>query len=459
MRNIHMMGIGGIGMSAIARLLIERGDNVTGCDARLNPITNKLNDMGVDVSCGHSPAHINDSIEIIVHTSAVKNDHPELIEAKKHSIPVMRRAQILADIVKEKSVTAVTGTHGKTTTSFMITHIMNYAGLNPGFAIGGEMEELGGNARWSNGKYFVLEADESDGTQVYLKPDIAVITNIDCDHMEYYSDVAHIARIMKEFTDKMPPNGLIIGCGDDIEINKILKDNKTQNINYGFDRENNIYAADLELRSRNSIFNVWYKRKLLGKINLSIPGRHNVLNAMAGIGVCMHIGIPFNQIAGALNTYPGVKRRLDIVFKDKDITVIDDYAHHPREIKAVVDTVSKMSDGRCIGVFQPHRYTRTKLLAGEFGNCFNGLDKLILTDIYPAGETPIKGVTGKLIYDEVVKFGKTDTVYIESKNDILKYLMPNLISGDTLVFMGAGDITGLAHSFSSYSTNCHAATK
>lgn len=433
-----MMGIGGIGMSAIARLLLARGDKVSGCDTRLNSLTEKLQAMGAVIHEGHSPAHIDKSIDMVVYSSAVKEDHPELANARR----VLRRSQMLADIIKDKEVIAVTGTHGKTTTSFMITHILDHAGLQPGFAIGGEMESLGGNARWSNSRYFVIEADESDGTQVYIKPHIAVVTNIDCDHMEYYSDVSHISRVMQEFINKIPKDGLVIGYGDDPEVARCRP-----GLTYGWDFKNDIYVTDLELEAWGSRFNVWYKGTRFGPINLSIPGRHNVLNAMASMGVCVQIGVPFNEIGTALSTYPGVKRRLDVVFKDDEITIMDDYAHHPNEIRAVIDTVRGMAQGRVIGVFQPHRFTRTKALANDFGSCFAGLDRLILTDIYSASESPIPGVTGKLIYNEVVRFGSPDTIYIESKDDILGYLLSQIKKGDTIIFMGAGDITDIAHEF------------
>jgi len=447
MRNIHMMGIGGIGMSAIAQLLLARGDRVSGCDSYYNRLTKKLVNMGADIKEGHNASHINDSIELIVHTSAVKDDHPELIEARKRSIPVFRRAQMLADVVNDKSVIAVTGTHGKTTTSFMITHIMNYAGLNPGFAIGGEVDNLGGNAKWGDGKFFVLEADESDGTQTFITPHVAVVTNIDYDHMEYYSSLSHIAGIMKKFLDKIPEGGIVVGCGDDLEVKKLLENTNLPKLSYGFNPIYDVYASDVKLNGNHSTFNVWYKGKMLGNINLNIPGRHNVLNSLASIGVCTWLGISFDKIALALKIYPGVKRRLDVVFKNEKITVLDDYAHHPSEIKAVIDTVGRMAESRRIGIFQPHRYTRTKILAHEFGECFEGLDKIIITDVYPAGEKAIEGVSGKLIYDEVVKFGKPEAVYVDSKTDILKYLMSQISTGDTIVFMGAGDITELAHNF------------
>lgn len=443
MPNIHLLGIGGIGMSAVAQLLLSRGCKISGCDSKLNPLTKRLKDLGAIIYEGHSPAHIDNSIDLVVHSSAIKKDAPELAIARELGIPVLRRAEMLADIIKDKEVVAVTGTHGKTTTSFMITHILEDAGLAPGFAIGGEMEKLGGNARWNDTKYFVVEADESDGTQLYINPRIAVVTNIDCDHLEFYSDLSHISGIMQEFIKKIPANGLVIGYGDDPEISRILT--ATTSLTYGWDFKNDIYAADLELEAWSSVFFVWYKGNRFGPVRLSAPGRHNVLNGLAGIAVCVELGVPMGEIISGLNTYPGVKRRLDVIFRDEEITVMDDYAHHPSEIRAVVDTARGITKGRIIGVFQPHRFTRTKALAGDFGNCFAGLDKLILTDIYSAGELPIQGVTGRVIYDKVMEYGDPTAIYIESKDDILGYLLPQLEKGDTVIFMGAGDITELAH--------------
>lgn len=445
---IHMIGVGGIGMSGIARLLLEMGENVSGCDVKMNPLTIRLKDMGAVIYEGHSLDHIDNSIDLVVHSSAIKDDHPELAKARALSIPVLRRGQMLADLVKDKKLVAITGTHGKTTTSFLTAHIMRYAGLDPGFVIGGEMVQLGGNAHFGSNDYFVVEADESDGTHVYLKPYIAIITNIDCDHMEFYSDISHISRTMQEFIDKVPEDGLVIGFGEDPQISRLFKNSKINTLTYGWDIQNDIYVTDLQLEARYSRFNLWYKGNRFGPIHLSIPGRHNVLNAMASIGACVQIGIPFNNIIPAMGLYSGVKRRLDIVFQDEGITIMDDYAHHPREIRAVIDTVRNMTTGRLIGVFQPHRFTRTKFLKDQFRDCFTGLDKLILTDIYSASEESIEGITGKVIYDEVMENGSPDTVYIESKDDILKYLLPQLKSGDTVVFMGAGDITEIAHSIS-----------
>lgn len=442
---VHMMGIGGIGMSAIAQLLLKNGYKVSGCDTNLNLLTEKLKNMGAVIYKGHNTFHIDKDVELVVHSSAVKGDHPELLTAKHCSIPIYRRAEMLGQVVKDKLTIAVTGTHGKTTTSFMITHILNCAGFYPGFAIGGEVKELGGNARWGDGRYFILEADESDGTHIYLYPQIAVITNIDLDHMEHYSNISDIASVMQKFIDKIPVNGLAVGCGDDPEILKIFKKTNVPILTYGWAEVNNLYPVDIELSAWNSKFNLCLKDKKMGNVNLSIPGRHNILNALASIGVCLNLGVTFDKIVSALNRFPGVDRRLDVVYEDNEITVMDDYAHHPNEIRAVISTVRKMADNRLIGIFQPHRFTRTKFLASNFKDCFIGLDKLILTDIYSAGELPIPGVTGRLIYNEAIKNNYTDTIYIESKEDIPGYLIPQFRKGDLAIFMGAGDITDIAH--------------
>lgn len=447
MDNVHLMGIGGIGMSAVAELLLQKKNHVSGCDLALNSLTNKLEHSGAQIYKGHSAGHISKDLSFVVYSSAIKKDHPELLKAEEYSIPVLRRAEALNRIIKDKKIIAVTGSHGKTTTSFMITHIMKYAQMDPGFAIGGEVDDLGGNAYWSKGEYFVLEADESDGTHVCIKPYYAVITNIDYDHLEYYSDIDQITNTMEQFISEIPEEGLVIGYAGNAEINNLFSKTGVRTLNYGFNPENDIYAANIKLEEDRSKFDLWYRAKKMGEIQLSFPGEHNVLNALAAIGICLELGIDFNTVKNALSKYFGIKRRLEIVLKNEKITIIDDYAHHPNEIKAVIGAARRMAKKRLIGVFQPHRFTRTKLLREMFGKCFFGLDKLILTDIYSAGERPIEGVNGRLIYNEVMKSKNNEVIYIESKDDILNYLHPQLEKGDTVLFLGAGDITELAHSF------------
>lgn len=445
MRNVHLMGIGGIGMSALAELFLKSGDKVSGCDSKLNHITKRLENKGALIHEKHSSAHINDDIDLLIYSSAIKPDNPEFLAAKGRGVSIMKRAEALAELVKDKDLIAVTGTHGKTTTSFMIEHCLDYAGINPGFAIGGETGLDGSNARWTDSRYFVAEADESDGTHLCFKPFGAVITNIDSDHMEHYEVLSHIVEAMRKFVGNIRPEGMLFACGEDPEVKKILKDAKCEKFSYGLEKGNDIYATDIEFFPRHSSFNFVYEGVTEGKVIVSIPGRHNILNSLACIGMCMRLEIPFNTIAEAMANYPGVKRRLEILIERDGITVMDDYAHHPNEIKNVVETVKKMSKGRCIGVFQPHRFTRTKFLKSHFGNCFDGLDKLFLTDIYSAGEKAIEGVSGMLVYEEVKKYGSTKPQYIESKNDIIKNVLPDLIEGDTVVFMGAGDITDIAN--------------
>ena len=441
MNNVHMIGIGGIGMSAVARLLLHSGARVSGCDLEINPAAKELRSLGAVIYQGHSPDHINKDTGAVVYSSAIKNDTPELAAARIKNIPVLHRARMLNQLLDKKRVIAVTGTHGKTTTSSIIAHIMNHAGLDVGFAIGGQMKDTGENARWGKNRYFVAEADESDGTQVYIKSHIAVITNIDNDHMDYYADLSAITGAMEKFQENVSPAGFVFGCGDDIRVRQVLGRNIRKVFSYGRSEQNDLYAAKVKMDAMNSIFQVYYRGAAVGTINLNVPGWHNIINALAGIGVCMQLGISFTAIAAALLVYPGARRRLDIVFRNKEITVIDDYAHHPAAIKAVVAAVRKQAGGRLWGIFQPHRFTRTKLLAGMFGGSFHGLDKLIVTGIYGAGELPLPGVRGRIIYDQVRRTGGVDAVYIESPEDIIPYLQRQIQSGDTLLFMGAGDIS------------------
>ena len=446
MNNVHMIGIGGIGMSALARLLLGNGVRISGCDLEINALAEELQLLGAVIYRGHSPDHIQKDTDAVIYSSAIKDDAPELAAAAANNIPVFRRARMLAMILEGKQVIAVTGTHGKTTTASIIAHIMNQAGWNVGFAVGGQMKGTGENARWGNSRYFVAETDESDGTQVYMKSHVGVITNIDNDHMDYYSDISEITGAMERFQENVSPAGFVFGCGDDIRVRRILAERKDGAFSYGRDKSNDFYAHRIKVNNMSSVFQVYYQGTEMGTICLSVPGWHNIINALAGIGVCTRLGISFASIAAALRVYPGVQRRLEVVFCNDKITVIDDYAHHPAEIKAVVAAVREKAgrSGRLWGIFQPHRFTRTRLLAEMFGGCFQGLDKLIITDIYGAGELPLPGINGRIIYSEARRGAGMDTVYIESLDDIIPYLQDHIQAGDTLLFMGAGNISRLA---------------
>jgi len=443
-----MIGIGGISMSGIAKLLLQQGIRVSGSDTTPNSLTYELISKGAKIYYEHKADNINNSIDLVIHSSAIKENNPEICVAKKLNIPIWKRAKMLKELIKNKKSIAVTGTHGKTTVSFIITHILKEAGYDPSFLIGGEVDSLGGNAHIGKGDLFVVEADESDGSNVYLEPDIAVITNIDRDHLEYYKDIFQIRDVITKFASKVSIKGSLIGWGKDTLVEGVLKNtsSKIKKVKYGFDGLNDIYAVNVSLEEWNSQFDIIYKNKLLFKATLGVPGKHNVLNSLAGILAAIELGINPEVIKKALKTFKGVKRRLEIIYRDKDLLVINDYAHHPREIKAVLDVFRNRKNNRLIGIFQPHRFTRTKYLYSEFAEVFGNLDLLILTDIYSAGELPIEGVNGRLIFDKVKNNANLEVEYLEFRaiNDFLEtQIKPN----DIIIFLGAGDVIDLAQDF------------
>lgn len=454
LKNTHMIGIGGIGMSGIARLLSERGMIVSGCDIELNPLTQQLCEEGVAIHEGHSASHISKLLDAVVCTSAVSETHPEIELARELLVPVYRRAEILADLVDGKRAVSVTGTHGKTTVSMMLTHIFSVAKLDPSFFIGAQVSGINAHAKWGSGEHFILETDESDGSQKYIIPDIAIITNIDKDHLDYYKNEDDLAERIKEFIDKIPSGGLIVGWDRDKRIKKLMQEweqeHEGKTIRYGLNAESDIFSSRVNYGKWNTHFTVNYKGKSLGEVTINMPGEHNVLNTLASIAVALNEGISFDVIKQAVSRYPRIKRRLEVLLNNDNITVVDDYAHHPSEIKAVINALSSNGKKRLIGVFQPHRFTRTKFLYKDFARCFEGLDLLILTDIYGAGEKVIDGVNGKLIYDEYLEFARDnwqECYYVPKANEIPKFLSTIIHPSDVVVFMGAGDITKEAHTF------------
>jgi len=429
-------------MSGLAWLCLKQGDKITGSDVKPSRITEKLKEEGAQICIGHKKENLQNP-DIVVYSSAVTFQNPELRTAVYSGIPVWPRGVFLSELMKGKTGIAVTGAHGKTTTSSLITTMLYELGFDPSSMIGAIVERFNGNAILGNGKYFVTEADESDGSFLALKPDYGVITNIDAEHLDFYSDLDHIIQAYLEFADNVSSQGAVICCGDDANIKKILPGINRRVLTYGFNTNNDLYAKDCKYDKTTSEFSCIYKGKPLGSVKLSIPGEHNILNAMATILTGLDIGIKFEDIKNAIKSYHGADRRMQIKADIKDILVIDDYAHHPTEIRATLKACKGFGKKRIIAAFQPHRYTRTKFLYKEFASAFLDADLLVLTDIYPASEQPIYGVTSKLIYDEVVKTHKKNVVYLP-KEEICKYLVNIAKPGDMIVVMGAGDIYHLA---------------
>jgi len=440
---VHFTGIGGIGMSGVAHILAETGYAVSGSDSELNNITRKLQGMGARIYEGHRASNLPDGTSMLVYSSSISRDNPEIEEAKRRGVKISHRAEVLGSIFNRKRGIAVTGTHGKTTTTSLIAVMLNRCGLDPTVIIGGEVDEFAGNAKSGKGAYTVAEADESDGSFLHLKPYYAVITNIEPEHLDHYKDMEAIKRSFKSFIGNIRKGGTLFYNYDDPVLKNMAKGSGGRLKSFGFSSGADMRAGSVSLDGFKAAFNCIYKGKDLGRIELGLPGRHNILNGLAAVLVGLEAGLKFGEIAGSLEGFGGAKRRFELRCENNGIMLIDDYAHHPTEIRAVLGACAGWKGRRIIAVFQPHRYTRTKFLAGAFGRCFKGADKVILTDIYPASEKPIKGITIKTVYDNVIKSGLKD-VSVFKKEDIADHIEKISRPGDIILVLGAGDIKKVA---------------
>jgi len=444
-KKIHFIGIGGIGMSGIAWLCLKKGHSVSGSDIKPSAIIDRLISEGADIAIGHRWENIKDA-EIVVYSSAVLAHNPELSEAKRKGVSVFKRGEFLSYIAFEKKCIAITGAHGKTTTSSMVSTILKEAGLDPSGIVGALVPYLNGNAFIGNGRYFIAEADESDGSFLYLKPDYGVITNIDLEHLDYYENIEQIKSAYLKFIHNIKPDGALIYWGEDPYLKKMAKQFKTRPVSYGIAKDACLLVKDIELMPWESEFRLCYQKKDIGIFKLQVPGEHNILNAMAAVLTALELGLGPDTIRAAVYQYKGAERRFQEKANIDDILVIDDYAHHPTEIKATLKTASRMSRGRLISIFQPHRFTRTKFLKKEFAMSFSDTDYLVLTDIYPANEKPIFGITSMSIYDEIIKIKKINAIHM-AKDKLIAYLLDFTRAGDTVLFLGAGDIGKLSGEF------------
>jgi len=440
---VHFVGIGGIGMSGIAQLLLAQGIKVSGSDLKPSQLTEKLERLGAEISIGHAASNLEDA-DLLVYTPAIKKDNPELLKARARGIRLVSRAQALAELANQKNAIAVTGAHGKTTTSSLISHLLVNCGLKPTVCVGGELFSLGGNAFRGEGHYFVLEADESDASFLTLNPLYSVVTNIDMEHLDFYRDLDHITETFRQFMDNTKNEGCLIFCQDDLHLAKIARSLKKELFSFGLTPKADIFAKDLQLHNSATRFNCVYRNQSLGEMVLQIPGRHNVSNALAAIAVGLKLKLEVKSIQQALSSYRGVRRRLELKLKQKDILIFEDYAHHPTEIKATLEALKSFKHKRLIAVFQPHRYTRTKCLIEQFGACFHRADHLIVTDIYAASEAPIPGISAKSICQKAEE-AKVKDVRFLPKEDILSYLLKEIQPGDLVAIMGAGDIGSVAN--------------
>ena len=439
--NIHFVGIGGIGMSGIAEILLAEGFNVSGSDLAKSDVTARLEELGARIVEGHAPEHIADA-EVVVYSSAVKpEENPETEEAMRQKIPLIRRAEMLAEVTRLHYGVAVAGTHGKTTTTSMIGLVLIEGGIDPTVIVGGKLADLGGtNARRGEGEWTVVEADEYDRSFLSLLPTVAVITNLESEHLDVYSDLDDLKRSFIEFANKVPFYGFIALCLDEPELVDIMPKLTRRVISYGASSQCDVRASNIIYDRGRSQFTVSLRGKELGTIELGVPGLHNVKNALAAVTTGLALDVQFETIASALAKFSGVYRRFEVKGEEQEVLVIDDYAHHPTEVKATLEGVKRGWDRRVIALFQPHTYTRTRDFHDEFGKSFLNADVVVITDVYPAREQPIQGVTGELVAKSASDFGHRHVNYVADKNDVPEHVVSFLEPGDIVLTMGAGDI-------------------
>ncbi len=422
-RRIHMVGIGGIGMSGIAEILLDQGFEVSGSDRQLSEITDRLAKLGAKIHKGHAAKNL-DEADVVVYSSAVHSDNPELVAAAEKKIPVIRRAEMLAELMRMKYGIAIAGTHGKTTTTSMTSLVLMEGSLDPTVIVGGKLSSFGGtNARLGHGDYIVVEADEFDRSFLQLTPVIAAITTLEREHLDIYTDLEDIKRAFMEFANKVPFYGFVILCLDEPSIQEILPLIRKKIVTYGINAQSDLRAINISFDANRSRFNLLRFGKDLGEIKLNVPGLHNVKNSIAAIGIGLELGIEFSKIKKAVESFTGVYRRIELKAEISDVMVVDDYAHHPTEVQA---TLSALKSGwpqkRVVAVFQPHLYSRTRDFHDEFGKSFLNADVLVVTEIYPAREEPIQGITGELIVSDAKSFGHKEAYYVQDKKQLPEFL-------------------------------------
>jgi UDP-N-acetylmuramate--alanine ligase len=438
-KHIHFVGIGGIGMSGIAEVLLNLGYKVSGSDMKESDTTERLRKLGGEISIGHRAENIT-TPHVVVISSAVKSDNVEVLAAREKQVPVIPRAEMLAELMRLKYGVAIAGAHGKTTTTSMVATVLAAGGIDPTVVIGGKLNSLGTNAKLGQGEFLVAEADESDGSFLMLSPTIAVVTNIDAEHLDYYKDINEIKDAFLEFINKVPFYGVSILCLDQPHIQALIPSTHKRYQTYGMSTQADFHARDISLRPLGSSFRVMHHNQDLGMFELAVPGVHNISNSLAAIAVARELDIDVETIRKALKEFSGVQRRFQIKGEANGVIVVDDYGHHPTEVKATLAAAASGMERRVVVVFQPHRYTRTQHLLEEFFTAFNQADKLIILDIYAAGEKPIPGISGLTLYAGIKKHGHKDVTYLPDKEKVADHLMGVLKKGDLMITLGAGDV-------------------
>ena len=443
---IHFVGIGGIGMSGIAEVLLNLGYKISGSDAQQSDTTMRLQNLGAMVAIGHREQNIGNA-DVVVTSTAIKAANPEVVEAHLRNIPVIPRAEMLAELLKMKFSVAVSGSHGKTTTTSMVATILAGGGLDPTMVIGGKLASIGSNARLGDGEIIVAEADESDGSFLKLSPTIAVITNIDREHLDYYPGITEIKDAFLKFANIVPFYGCTVICSDNEHVREIAPQIKRRTITYGIERTADYSAQEIKFQGSKTGYRLCCKGEAVGEIELNVPGMFNIYNSLAAIAVGRELELDFPAIRKGLSSFNGVQRRLEIKGHVGSITVVDDYGHHPTEVKETLAAASHVWKERRIVVFQPHRFTRTKALFDEFTRAFADADVLILNDIYPASEEPIAGVNSAALSLAIKKTGHPHVEYIAKAEDTVEYLLKIVKPGDVVFTLGAGSVYKIGEAF------------
>jgi UDP-N-acetylmuramate--alanine ligase len=440
LKHIHMVGIGGTGMNGIAEVLLNLGYVVSGSDIQENEATHRLVRLGARVAIGHREDNLGDA-DVVVISSAVHGDNVEVRKARALKIPVIPRAEMLAELMRMKYGIAVAGSHGKTSTTSMTALVLLAGGYDPTIVVGGRLNTIGANAKLGEGDFIVAEADESDRSFLYLSPFIAVLTNIDEEHLDQYPDLDEIKKTFVNFANKVPFYCPVVLCLDDPNLQGIIPEIERKIITYGFSTQSDYFARDYAFDEFMSTSCVYYKGERLGELKLNVPGKHNILNAMAAIAVGMDLEIPVKTIFQALESYTGTGRRFELKATVRDIMVVEDYAHHPTEIKATLEAAKRGWERRVVAVFQPHRYTRLSHLMNSFATSFNQADVVIVTEVYAAGEAPLPGVSGKNLYEEIVQFGHKQAHFEADLSRVPALVGSIARPNDIVLVLGAGNIT------------------
>jgi UDP-N-acetylmuramate--alanine ligase len=445
-QKLHFVGIGGIGMSGIAELLLNLGYQVSGSDLKPSSVTERLKSLGGTIFFGHNASNV-EGTNVVVISSAVRPDNVEVMEAKRLQIPVIPRAEMLAELMRLKYGVAVAGSHGKTTTTSMVATVLVNGGFDPTAVIGGRLNAFGSNAKLGKGDFIVAEADESDGSFLKLSPTIAVVTNIDREHLDHYANLDEIQSAFVSFVNKVPFYGAAILCLDDPNIQAIIPKVERRIVTYGTSKQADLVASHIEFHEFGTSCQVHYQGNLLGTLKLHIPGEHGILNSLAAVATGLELEIPFDRIAAAMTSFQNADRRFQIKGQKNDVLIIDDYGHHPTEIMATLSAARHACDRRIVTVFQPHRYTRTQALQDEFARAFYHADVLIVLPIYAASEEPIPGITAEWLVEQIKKFGHRDVTYVSDFGSAQNVLKERLQAGDLLLTLGAGDIWKIGEEF------------